>query len=98
MLEYGLTNPNMDNELELYYREKHPSWKDKKILEKMNQDKKKFTFFNEKNNKKNSTKKPKKEHPNKPKKDKPKKDKLDKDNAVVKTVLPFKSNKPKKDR
>ena len=56
----------MDAELEAEIREQHPSWKDKKVLQEMNKIKVKATMFNEKNNKKNSTKKPKSNNGNNP--------------------------------
>jgi len=58
---WGLANPALDEEMETYYRNKYPQWNDEKILEKMNETKKKATFFTKKNSKKNSTKKTKKD-------------------------------------
>jgi len=65
---WGLCNPNMDAELYSYYREKHSSWSNEKIYAQIQKDKKKATFFNNKNSKKNSTKKNSTKKP--PKKDK----------------------------
>ena len=58
-LLFGLSNPVLDEELEAQIRLDKPSYDDKKVLDEMNKQKKKLTFFNEKNSKKNSTKKPK---------------------------------------
>jgi len=63
---YGLTNPNMDTVLEEEIRDQHSNWNDKKVLQEMNKIKSKATLFNEKNNKKNSTKKPKSNNGNNP--------------------------------
>lgn len=56
---YGLANPAMDEALEQEIRLANSAWDDAKVTAEMNKVKSKATFFNEKNSKKNSTKKPK---------------------------------------
>ena len=55
---YGLANPKMDEVLEAEIRAKNPNSSDNQVLMEMNRLKKELTFFNEKNSKSNSTRRP----------------------------------------